>query len=72
MPITKYEIDCLIFYHKFDNSGKLINAGGTHFMGSVSQLQKVIAEKNETCERNRAQGKDYYIPVQIIQKCQPT
>jgi hypothetical protein len=60
------EVDCLILWHYFDAKGKLINASGTHLVGSMMDLQERLSESHRECRENREARRPYIIPVQII------
>ena len=60
------EVDCVILWHYFDAEGKLINASGTHLMGSMTHLQERLAEAHSECEKNQEAKRPYSIAAQII------
>lgn len=61
-----YAVDCLILWHYFDADGKLINASGTHLVGSMINLQERLADSFRECAEDRKEKRPYSIPVQII------
>jgi hypothetical protein len=60
------ELHCLILWHYFSAEGKLVNASGTDFTGSIRQLQERLREAQDECKEMQKAKQPYSIAVQVI------
>ncbi|MDB5189070.1 MAG: hypothetical protein JWL82_27 [Parcubacteria group bacterium] len=61
-----HEVDCVILWHYYDAQGKLINASGTHLVGTLGNLNDRLREAHDQAEKNREAGQPYSLAAQII------
>ncbi len=64
--MKKGELHCVILWHYFNAEGRLRNASGTEFLGTLRRLQQRLREAYDVCEKAQEAGKPYIVASQVI------